>query len=111
MDWDTSCVDWERRLIAGESIIPVKPLFPNRAKKALRIFNSLRLVDVAGSPTIGEIALPWVIDYASAIFGAYDEETRKQLIRYSLLLVSKKNGKALALDTEVATPSGFSTIK
>lgn len=94
MDWDTSCVDWERRLIAGESIILVKPLFPNRAKKALRIFNSLRLVDVIGSPTIGEIALPWVIDYASAIFGAYDEETRKQLIRYSLLLVSKKNGKS-----------------
>src|SRR5260370_1481773 len=94
MDWDTSCKDWESRIVAGESIIPVGALYPTRAKQALRIFNSLRIVDVARSPTIGEIARPWVTDYATAIFGAYDEESGRQLIRYSMLLVAKKNTKS-----------------
>ena len=95
MDWDTSCVDWERRLIAGESIVPCGPLFPERAEEAFDIFGSLRLVDVVDSPTIGEVCRPWVIDYANAIFGAYDEKAGRQLIRYSLLLVAKKNGKSM----------------
>lgn len=94
MDWNTSCVDWERRLVAGESIIPVGALYPDRAKGALRIFNSLRLVDVVGSPTMGKICRPWIIDYATAIFGAYDEDSGRQLIQYSMLLVSKKNSKS-----------------
>lgn len=94
MDWDTSCKDWEQRLIAGESIVPCGPLFPERATEALRIFRSLRIIDVARSPTMGEIARPWVIDFASAIFGAYDQDSGRQLIRYSMLLVSKKNGKS-----------------
>jgi phage terminase large subunit-like protein len=94
MDWDTSCVDWERRLIEGESIVPCGPLFPERAEEALRIFKSLRIVDVVNSPRLGDIARPWVTDYASVMFGAYDEESGRQLIRYSFLLVSKKNSKS-----------------
>ena len=34
MDWQTSCLDWERRLIAGASIIPA-PIFPDQAAQAL----------------------------------------------------------------------------
>ena len=94
MEWDTSCIDWERRLIAGESIVPCGPLFPDQAEESLEKFNSLRIVDVAGSPTMGEICRPWITDYTSTLFGAYDEHSGRQLIRYSMILVSKKNGKS-----------------
>lgn len=94
LDWNTSCVDWERRLISGESIVPCGPLFPERAEEALRIFLSLRIVDVVNSPTLGEISRQWITDYAAALFGAYDEENGRQLIRYSMFSVSKKNIKS-----------------
>jgi phage terminase large subunit-like protein len=94
VDWDTSCPDWEQRLIAGESIVPCGPLFPERANEAMRIFKSLRVVDVARSPRMGEICRPWTLDYAATLFGAYDEKSGRQLIRYSMLLVAKKNIKS-----------------
>lgn len=60
----------------------------------MRIFRDLRLVDVAGSPTIGQVARPWFLDFAQAVFGAYDASTGRRLIRYFFLLISKKNGKS-----------------
>jgi phage terminase large subunit-like protein len=92
--WSTACPDWERRVIAGESLIPFDPLFPDQAQAALEIFQQLRIVDAPGSPTIGESCRPWVFDFASAIFGAYDAEAGRRLIRNFLLLVSKKNSKS-----------------
>jgi phage terminase large subunit-like protein len=92
--WSTACPDWEERILTGQSLIPFDPLFPDEARAALDIFRDLRLVDVAGSPTIGEAARPWVFDFASHIFGAYDAEIGRRLIRYFFLLVSKKNAKS-----------------
>ena len=92
--WSTACPDWERRVIAGESLIPFDPLFPDQAQAALDIFRQLRIVDAPGSPTIGESCRPWVLDFAASIFGAYDAETGRRLIRNFLLLVSKKNSKS-----------------
>jgi phage terminase large subunit-like protein len=94
MEWDTSCKDWERRIVAGESIIPVGALFPKYAEDALNIFKSLRIVDAPNSPTIGECCRPWVIDFARVFFGSYDPETGRRLIRYYLLSVAKKNIKS-----------------
>lgn len=92
--WSTSCLDWERRIVAGESLIPFQPLFPAEAEAALEIFRGLRVVDVAGSPTIGECCRPWLMDFAAAIFGSYDADEGRRLIRDYMLLVSKKNSKS-----------------
>lgn len=93
MIWTTACPDWERRLVAGESIIP-PPIYPEQAEQALAIFKQLRVVDLPGKPTFGECSEQWVFDFVAAIFGAYEAETGKQLIREFLLLISKKNTKS-----------------
>lgn len=58
------------------------------------VFNSLRIVDVPGQPTIGECCKPWITDFAASIFGALDLETGKRMIREFFLCVSKKNTKS-----------------
>jgi len=92
--WSTACPDWEQRIVDGRSIIPVGPLFPDEAASALEVFKALRVVDVAGAPTVGEIARPWILDFAAAFFGAYDPEHGKRLIRTYFLKVPKKNWKS-----------------
>ena len=93
MEWSTACPDWEARLIAGESIIPA-PIFPDQAEQALAIFKQLKVTDLPGKPTFGECSEQWVFDFVAAIFGAYDAESGKQLIREFFLLISKKNTKS-----------------
>src|SRR5579872_3737771 len=92
--WSTACTNWQERIVKGESLIPCPPLFPAEAAAALEIFNDLVLVDVSGQPTIAQACKPWVIDFASSVFGAYNAKTGRRLIRYFFLLVSKKNSKS-----------------
>lgn len=94
MEWTTACPDWQRRLLARESLIPCPPLFPEEAAAAMEVFKSLKLVDVAESPTIGDACKPWVHEFAEVIFGAYDHSKGRRLIREFFLLVSKKNSKS-----------------
>ncbi|QRU52041.1 terminase large subunit [Klebsiella oxytoca] len=91
--WSTACLDWESRLVAGESIIPA-PVFPDLAEQALGIFRELRVSDLPGKPTFGECSEGWVFDFVKVIFGGYDAETGNQLIREYGLLISKKNTKS-----------------
>ncbi|HYD58958.1 MAG TPA: terminase large subunit [Noviherbaspirillum sp.] len=93
MNWTTACPDWAERLKAGKSIIP-PPIYKDTAQHALAIFKELRVVDLPGRPTFGECSEQWVFDFVAAIFGAYDAETGKQLIREFFLLISKKNTKS-----------------
>jgi phage terminase large subunit-like protein len=72
----------------------VAPLFQAEAQSALEQFNELRLADVANAPKMGEVAKPWIRDFVSAIFGAYDAESGRRLISEFLLLISKKNYKS-----------------
>lgn len=92
--WTTACPDWRERIVAGRSLVPCKPLFPTEAKKAMEAFKALRIVDAPGEPTIEESCRPWVLDFAEAIFGAYDAKAGRRLIREFFLLVSKKNSKS-----------------
>ena len=91
--WSTACIDWENRLIDGESIIP-PPIFADQAEQALSIFRELRVSDLPGKPTFGECSEAWVFDFVKVIFGGYDAETGNQLIREYGLLISKKNTKS-----------------
>ena len=77
-EWTTACPDWADRIVSGSSIIP-KPIFPEEAERALSIFKALRITDLPGKPTFGEVSDQWVFDFVAAVFGAYDAETGKQL--------------------------------
>jgi phage terminase large subunit-like protein len=94
LTWSTACLDWKERIRERRSLIPFSPLFPASAEAKMAVFTSLRIVDLAGRPTIGESADAWLLDFAAAIFGAYNPETGEQLIREGMLLVSKKNTKS-----------------
>lgn len=94
MEWTTACPDWEQRIVEGRSLMPCGPLFPDEAAEAMEVFNSFRVVDVNGSPTVGEIARPWITEFAAAFFGSYDSETGRRLIRSYFLKVPKKNWKS-----------------
>ena len=94
INWSTARPDWEKRIVAKQSLMPCKPLFPEVADIALSIFNELILVDVMDSPKMGDVTLQWVLDFVQAIFGAYDPVEKKRLIREFFLLISKKNTKS-----------------
>lgn len=93
-DWTTACLDWKQRIQQRQSLIPFSPLFPDAAEAKMALFTSLRLMDVAGQPTIGEACDRWLLDFAATLFGAYDPERGQQHITEAMLLVSKKNTKS-----------------
>ena len=93
--WTTALPDWESRIVERQSMVPVKPLFPEEAEDALSVFSALRMVDADGSPTMGEACEPWVIDLVEALFGSYDRKRKRRLITNYFLMVSKKNGKSM----------------
>jgi phage terminase large subunit-like protein len=94
-EWSTACPDWERRIVARESLIPFAPLFPEQAAAGVAVFNELRMVDAAGSPRMGDVSLPWVTDFVASVFGAYSHKEGRRLIQEFFLLVAKKNGKSM----------------
>jgi len=91
--WTTSVPDWADRIRCGDSIIP-PPIFPDQAAEGVEIFNSLRIVDAPGSPTMEEACAVWVFDIVRSIFGAYDAVSGRRLIREWFIMLPKKSSKS-----------------
>lgn len=99
MKWSTACLDWRERIVDGRSLVPITPLFAEKARDGLGVFCSLQVTDLPqkrdGSwPTLGEVVDQDILDLVAAIFGAEDPATGKRLIKRFMLLISKKNGKS-----------------
>jgi phage terminase large subunit-like protein len=92
--WDTSCVDWEDRILDGRSLVPELPLYEDEAAKALRVFKRLRLPDVIGTPTLGEVCGEWFLPIVAALFGSYDRATNTRHISEIFQLIPKGNSKS-----------------
>lgn len=93
-EWTTAKKDWKKCIIAGESIMPCAPLYPDVARIAEETFKELIVADVIGKPRMGDITREWVYEFVRAIFGAYDPDTKNRLIKEFFLLISKKNTKS-----------------
>ena len=94
LSWTTACPDWEKRIVAGDSLLPCQPLFADYAEYSMSRFNELKVCDMIGKPTYGEVNRAWLSDFARVIFGSYDFETKQRLIKTFYLLISKKNFKS-----------------
>ena len=92
--WDTAVADWEDRILSGRSLVPELPLFKAEAAKALRVFKRLRLPDVIGTPTMGEVCGPWFFPIVEALFGSYDPATNTRHISEVFQLIPKGNSKS-----------------
>jgi phage terminase large subunit-like protein len=93
-DWDTSCPDWEERILDGRSLVPDLPLYEAEAARALRVFKRLRLPDVIGTPTLGDACGPWFLPIVASLFGSYDPLTNIRHISEVFQLIPKGNSKS-----------------
>ena len=64
--WTTAIPDWRERLVESRPLIPFAPLFPDEARAASEIFDSLPVIDVAGKPPFGDIGRPWCARHPAA---------------------------------------------
>lgn len=92
-DGDLSCPDWVEKLKAGDTPMPDLKVDERVAGNAVRIFDQLRLPDVAGQPTLGEVSADWFRDIIRGLFGSIDQKTKIRHISELFLLVPKKNSK------------------
>jgi phage terminase large subunit-like protein len=104
VNWSFACLDWERRILEGRSLVPeLPPFFGDEGAKALRILKRLRIPDVIGTPTFGEAAGPWLFPIVEALFGSYNPETNRRMISELFLLIPKKNAKTASAATIMLT--------
>jgi phage terminase large subunit-like protein len=78
----------------GQSLLPALPhLDRGQAKRAIAIFNKLRLPDVPGTPALSEAGGEWFREIVGALHGSVIPTTRERMIREVFLLAPKKSSK------------------
>jgi phage terminase large subunit-like protein len=94
MAWTLGCADWQERIQnPARTLVPPLPLDDSAARRAVAIFDKLKLPDVAGQPSMGDAAGDWFRDIVKALHGSIDRETGERMVREVFLLVPKKNSK------------------
>lgn len=88
-----ACPDWAEKLQRGQTPIPSLPLDKIAADAAVDLFNLLRVPDIPGQPTMGEVGGDWFRDIIRAAFGSIDPVTGKRFVGEIFNLVPKKNSK------------------
>ncbi len=97
-----SCPDWEEKLRRGETPIPSIDIDEVEAQCAVDFYDKLRLPDVPGQPTLGEVSGEWFRDILRAAFGAVRKVDLKgttgivtlhRMVGELFILVPKKNSK------------------
>ncbi len=92
-------------------------LLPTRTPRARRLKTFIeRYMPVPDGPFVGQKMdlLPEQDDFLEGVYGNVSEDPSfkygKLVTRTGILSVGRKNGKALALDTPIPTPGGFTTM-
>jgi phage terminase large subunit-like protein len=90
--WNFAQPDWFARMKSGGGMVPPLPLFKAKADRAVKIFDNLRVPDIAGQPSFGEAAGDWFRDIVRAVFGSLDDAGERHVPEV-FALVPKKNSK------------------
>lgn len=90
--WSFACPDWVQRLATGQSLVPDLPLDEEAVKRAIAVFNLLRIPDATGQPKMEDAAGDWQRDILAAVAGSVDEDGIRH-VRQPFVLVPKKNSK------------------
>ena len=88
-----ACPDWQDRLQSRRSLVPEIRIDAALARRAVTIFDKLRLPDVPGQPLLADAAGDWFRDIVRALHGSINKETGNRDVREVFLLVPKKNSK------------------
>lgn len=91
--WDTSCPDWEDRILNGRSLVPDLPLIQSQVETSARIFRRLRLPNVAGQPRRGDVCAEFLYPIVAAVFGSYDPVQNVRYINEFFMMIPKGNDK------------------
>ncbi|PLX36951.1 MAG: terminase [Hyphomicrobiales bacterium] len=96
---DLSCPNWFDLLKAGRPPLPPDlPIDEVEARLAVEVFDRLRLPDVPGKPTFGEVGGDWARSFVRVVFGTVVMSDDRSVIidrtvRKFFQLVPKKNSK------------------
>lgn len=93
LDISFAVPDWWERLQRGETPMPQLPLNEAKARKAVALYDSLRLPDVRGKPRLKEAGAEWFREIVRAALAAEHPETGDKLVNEVFILVPKKNSK------------------
>lgn len=85
--------DWQDRIRRGLSLVPKITVNPAEQRRAVAMFERLRLPDVPDQPTLRDACGPWFKEIVGPLLGSLDPETGARLVRGLFLLAPKKSSK------------------